>query len=1636
MAGLLAVVLVMIGLPAPAGAAPGDLTTTVTWVEANTSTPVDELRGTEDSKNGLNIRVGLAIGYACGPATCEGTTIRVDPMPLDPYYGAYRFATLDGQSLPEGATIGGSAAAGYTVTLGTVAAGASGAFQLLYRYQSRPVGPSPQSFFPDGFVIAATSTISATGIEATSATDSVTWRIDTPEPSVAFIGSPAARADQDYTYRLAMGSGCLWARSTAGHGEPMLECAASYTATYTLPEGAVFVSASDGGTFEAATNSVTWSASGRDVATGWGTSSGGGVQDRTVTVQFPASLVTDPTQCVIQATGELAVDVVYLSGATGAASTSMTHDVNACEAFAAATLLKTSTRTMGTVDDPIVWTGTNSEYWDIRVGNRSNVPAVATITDDALDIDGLEISRIRFTDPGDLTYTLDDGTTETLIGITAYNAPAGRYVTSATVVSSPIPGPNLMESDQPLINYFHARFVYRTNLEAPEGGYTGTNTASAVMTFPGTPELEPLDLGSSSQSVTVIDRPATLSPRLARVVAGSGNPLPGTPVTFTSWGITANQEPDVSYEPQYVFVAPENWAITPGSAAIEGVTDATFEYRTVVIDGVERQSVFATRPPGTVWGINTTWPVLSVVASPTASAVAGVSARASFYMGDAQHNYGRTDAIWGATGGTTFGSFRYVDAADLDGDNDLTEGFAWTYVDTVNGSASALSVLKEICLPDAGAADGCLWISDPANPVQVDPDATDISYRITISNDGNAPLNDVVAYDVLPHIGDVGTSASTATVPRGSTLDEALSDAALVEGDVTLTYSESTNPCRSEVYPGQPAGCDPAWAAAVTPNAVAIRADAGTLGVGESVSFTYAARIVGAVEAGDLACNSVAVTSATTPTNEPAPVCALIAQADLAVDIAALSDWQQDRPRSVTITASNVAGSPQAPARLAVEVPAGVTLRSLPTTTDATCTVPGTMPIEGPVTLDCEVVDGLSPDAPITMTLDVLPRVESEICFSATIAGTYTDPELSNNAASACVTSASAYTVPGLTKSDGVEAVAAGSPTTYTIEVSNPLVGETLTDVTVTDTLPTGAEFVAATAGGTESGGVVTWVLTELPAASSTTLEVTIVSPAAATAQMTNTVTASADDPAFPGTTLTNTATDVDDLAAIALTKAVLADFDEAPRAGDTVTFQFTITNTGTADLSGVSIDDQMPDLGPISYEWAGDEGVLAAGTTVVATAEYTLTQADVDTGLIANTATASGTGMDDAAVSATDDADLSLAAAPAIVVAKSATGEPAGAQGDAVTFVIQVTNAGNVTLENVALVDELEGLGDLEYVWPGPDGVLAPGEQVVATAGYAVTQADVETGQVINQANASATAVRGGDVAGTAEVTVPVIGSPALELRKTHDGDVDAAGDEVGYLFEIENTGNLTLTGVSLSEELAGVSVPEVLWPGAEGVLAPGEIATATASYTASQSDVDRGEVLNNATASGRSIQGEAVAEAFDTLDIAERATVGITKSVDATSAAAGDTLVYTFAITNEGNVTLSGAAITDPLDGLSTVRYTWPAAEGVLAPGQTATATASYVVTLEAAAAGSLTNTATVAASTVQGTDVSAEAAVTVELDVPASPLPPAGSDSEDLPTTGTAPGLPLVVALAVAALGALLLSRARRHQGEPTP
>ncbi|MFJ4225163.1 hypothetical protein ACIPYT_13100, partial [Microbacterium sp. NPDC089695] len=448
---------------------------------------------------------------------------------------------------------------------------------------------------------------------------------------------------------------------------------------------------------------------------------------------------------------------------------------------------------------------------------------------------------------------------------------------------------------------------------------------------------------------------------------------------------------------------------------------------------------------------------------------------------------------------------------------------------------------------------------------------------------------------------------------------------------------------------------------------------------------------------------------------------------------------------------------------------------------------------------------------------------------------------------------------------------------------------------------------------------------------------------------------------------------------------------------GDTVEYTFTIENTGNTTLNSVALTNTVDSLTGFSYVWPSpaNPGRLLPGQTVIVTADHLVTQADVDAGTVRNVTT--GTGVTPGGDTMIDRSSMTvvplIGGTGAIAVDKVGSRAGDGSVGTEVSYEFEVRNTGTLTLTSVALADPLEGLSEISYgAWPSVTGRLLPGEAVTATATYTVTQSDIDAGSVRNVASASALAPGGDAVTGDSpESVVPTIGAaPSIDVEKTQvlaAGATGRPGDLVDFAFTIENTGNVTLRGVTLTDAQAGLSGIRITWPGAEGVLAPGQVATATATYALSAADVDAGRIASAAAAvgdgGGTVVRDE---DAGETLIVAAPALALDKTATFLGSPQQGGAVRYLVTVTNTGNVTLSGVTVTDDLPGLGAPTATWPGVPGVLAAGESATVSADYVITLADVTRGRIDNTASATGSAPGGAEVTASDSVRV--DVPNDP------------------------------------------------
>ncbi|MEJ2383647.1 MAG: hypothetical protein P8Y54_04530, partial [Xanthomonadales bacterium] len=441
---------------------------------------------------------------------------------------------------------------------------------------------------------------------------------------------------------------------------------------------------------------------------------------------------------------------------------------------------------------------------------------------------------------------------------------------------------------------------------------------------------------------------------------------------------------------------------------------------------------------------------------------------------------------------------------------------------------------------------------------------------------------------------------------------------------------------------------------------------------------------------------------------------------------------------------------------------------------------------------------------------------------------------------------------------------------------------------------------------------------------------------------------------------------------------------------GEVITYTLTVSNPGNVTLSNITVTDPLPGLGPI--DCGGGSNVIASmapnDPPVVCTADYTVSQDDVDAGSIANTATATGSAPEATEVSDTASATINSTAQASIAIVKTPSPTTFAAAGVTITYTLAVTNNGGVTLSNVTVTDPLAGLSAVDC--GGGSNVIAsmaPQQVVNCTATLVTTQNLVDAGDIDNSATASGTAPDASSVSAIANATVRSTAVPAVSLAKAASPTTfAAAGELIAYTLTVTNSGDLTLSNVTVVDPLTGLSAVDC--GGGSNVIAsmaPQQVVSCTATLTTTQDQVDAGSIDNTATVTGSPPGAASDVTASDsaTVDSTAVPSVSLAKTASPTSfGQAGETITYSLVVTNDGGVTLSGLLVEDPLAGLSAIdcgAEANPIAD--LAPNESVTCTATLTTTQDQVDAGDIDNTASVTGSSPgEQNDVTASDSATV--------------------------------------------------------
>ena len=441
----------------------------------------------------------------------------------------------------------------------------------------------------------------------------------------------------------------------------------------------------------------------------------------------------------------------------------------------------------------------------------------------------------------------------------------------------------------------------------------------------------------------------------------------------------------------------------------------------------------------------------------------------------------------------------------------------------------------------------------------------------------------------------------------------------------------------------------------------------------------------------------------------------------------------------------------------------------------------------------------------------------------------------------------------------------------------------------------------------------------------------------------------------------------------ISITKSASVPGDCADTAGELITYTIVLDNTGNVALDTVVVTDSFEGGSEATLTVTGDDGdgILEVGEVwlsgdvgndgimgVTETWTYTyvraVTQAQIDSdgggdGTLDDLATANAEQINSAVAAdeVSDDASVDVCPEPELAIDKvvqDVGGDGAAGiideAGDVITYDITVTNTGNVTLTNVTITDPLTG--GLLHTVPS----LAPGASYThEDATYTVLQSDIDSNGTDEPDDVAAGLLDNtarADSDQTGEVTdsedVPIDQNPELAINKVVQdvggdgaaGIIDEAGDVITYDITVTNTGNVTLTNVTITDPLTGGLLHTV------PSLAPGASYThEDATYTVLQSDIDSNGtdepddvaagLLDN-TARADSDQTGEVTDSED-VPIDQNPLIDIEKDVrtdvsgvfadeddpDGPAASTSSTVDFRVTLRNTGNVTLTNITLTD---------------------------------------------------------------------------------------------------------------------------
>ena len=669
-----------------------------------------------------------------------------------------------------------------------------------------------------------------------------------------------------------------------------------------LPAQAVFVSASDGGVYDAATHTVTWSYD------KWFWQN---PLESTITVKYPEGAVTTSDTVTNKAT--ISAEVMNDPSTIVSKSSEITHGFS---------VRKPGGRIAKAGNDWAYQTRGNLAQWRFGGTNSGNtalhfrwedtLPCTWSTQDAKAAGDSCDqptmVGPYRFTvfsksgyeDNGGWTleYWTNKGNHETVTytKTTGLTLPEGEWITRFTIDTDAAPQtnpqawlhgtiPTNFPNKEPADFASHYNPVYPPeryyNYEASPDYVRFQNCASGTVTDKDSGNVVASDENMCSwmrvrdefpsvqaykvvrTNPVVVGKPATFFINgTAKTKADGGAPTPFTIVDLLPEGFDVDDASAIVPEKRSTLKNPDGTPYDLSKVTVEIEKDFNGTGRTLI-----RWNV-----PDPVEG--SLYSTFNVNVLATAAAGQNTNDAMAFMPGDGAKSTNEDKSLRNTN--YCIGS-RAVDTFDVN-KNGSTSDYVCNAATNFNvATTPSMNIAKEV----KGNKNADFV---PAGEIaEIDPGA-DGAYRFTISNAGNTPLTNVVAYDILPYKGDVGVGPAAGQA-RGSSWQPHLNSTnwtfqsvkekpgrdpeitPVPASDITIQYSTVPNPCRGEVLSAggamndAPVGCTQnAWGAApadlttITGFRLVMNRD---IEVGEKIQFI--ATMTSPVNANLIAWNSVAM---------------------------------------------------------------------------------------------------------------------------------------------------------------------------------------------------------------------------------------------------------------------------------------------------------------------------------------------------------------------------------------------------------------------------------------------------------------------------------------------------------------------------------------------------------------------------------------------------------------------------------------------------------------------------------------------------------------------------------------------------------------------------------------------------------